>query len=601
MKICQLTINNFRGIRNATLNFDNHTLLVGRNNIGKSTICEAIDLTLGPDRINRLSAIDEFDFYNGKYLSDNDEPIEIQIQTSLIDMSDELKSIFNGHLEFWHTEEKRVLEQNEIDKVDDDLIDECLRIKFIGHYDLDEDEFITKTYYVHPPVEENETPIEVTKKAKRQIGFLYLRALRTGNRALSLERGSLLDILLRVGEIRPRFWEETRNTLLNLDPPLDSNIGALRSVLDNIEQRVGQYIPLSNDNNSTTLHVSQLTRDHLRKTLSFFMSSSTNQLPVPFQRLGTGTLSTLVFALLSAIAELKKENIIFAMEEPELAIPPHTQRRIIEYLFGNTTQSLLTSHSPYVIEKFDPEQITILTKDDDARVSGKSIDLSSGLKPKNYRRNIRHAIAEVILGNAVIVGEGLTELEVLSTASRILEQDNNHYPLDLSGVTIFEAGGDGTIIEFGKFFKSIGLKTYAFFDYLKRTQKQKNELDNTFDFYKEIPFKGIEDLLVEEIPINIQWEFLNEIEELGELTSGPSIPEEQPTEDEVRNLTSEVLRQKKGERRASNLVGKCSIDALPETITIFLKQIYSEHKQPEQIKPIDFQLTEESSSSTDEI
>ena len=80
-------------------------------------------------------------------------------------------------------------------------------------------------------------------------------------------------------------------------------------------------------------------------------------MPIPFQKLGTGTLSTLVFALLSAIAKLKKENIIFAMEEPEISIPPHTQRRIIDYLIKNTTQSFVTSHSPYVIEKFNPEQI----------------------------------------------------------------------------------------------------------------------------------------------------------------------------------------------------------------------------------------------------
>ena len=36
------------------------------------------------------------------------------------------------------------------------------------------------------------------KKDKRNCGFLYLRTLRTGSRALSLERGSLLDIILQM-------------------------------------------------------------------------------------------------------------------------------------------------------------------------------------------------------------------------------------------------------------------------------------------------------------------------------------------------------------------------------------------------------------------
>ena len=41
----------------------------------------------------------------------------------------------------------------------------------------------------------------------------------------------------------------------------------------------------------------------------------------------------MVFSLLTFIAELKS-NVIFAMEEPEIAIPPHTQRRIVQFLQG---------------------------------------------------------------------------------------------------------------------------------------------------------------------------------------------------------------------------------------------------------------------------
>ena len=49
MKVVRLTISNFRGIKSAELLFDGHTLMVGTNNVGKSTLCEALDLVLGPD------------------------------------------------------------------------------------------------------------------------------------------------------------------------------------------------------------------------------------------------------------------------------------------------------------------------------------------------------------------------------------------------------------------------------------------------------------------------------------------------------------------------------------------------------------------------
>ena len=50
MRIVKLQINNFRGIKEGCLIFPGHTVLVGDNNTGKSTILEAIDLVLGPER-----------------------------------------------------------------------------------------------------------------------------------------------------------------------------------------------------------------------------------------------------------------------------------------------------------------------------------------------------------------------------------------------------------------------------------------------------------------------------------------------------------------------------------------------------------------------
>lgn len=55
MKVVKLSITNFRGVKSAELLFQGHTLFVGSNNVGKSTICEALDLALGPDRLNCVS------------------------------------------------------------------------------------------------------------------------------------------------------------------------------------------------------------------------------------------------------------------------------------------------------------------------------------------------------------------------------------------------------------------------------------------------------------------------------------------------------------------------------------------------------------------
>ena len=63
MRVARIEIENFRGIKQAKLLFPKHGVLIGDNNTGKTTILEALDLVLGPDRLNRQPAIDEHDFF----------------------------------------------------------------------------------------------------------------------------------------------------------------------------------------------------------------------------------------------------------------------------------------------------------------------------------------------------------------------------------------------------------------------------------------------------------------------------------------------------------------------------------------------------------
>jgi putative ATP-dependent endonuclease of the OLD family len=401
VKVARLTIRNFRGIKDAELDFDGHALLLGMNNVGKSTICEALDLVLGPDRLAKFPPVEEFDFYNACYLApDGETPIPIEIEATLIELSEEVANKCAAHTHHWHLEQKRALEPGEIDIVDHAVVCECLRLKTIARYDCEEDEFEARTVFIDGPARPDGEPAEVPRNIKRLFGFLHLRALRTGTRALSLERGSLLDLILRQRGIRTGIWESAIQRLRDLDPPVDEGSAALAPLLANIEKRVAQYIPIESEGRATQLFVSQLTREHLRKTISFFLKTSAGQKPVPFQEAGTGTLSTLVLALLTFIAETKKDNVIFAMEEPEIALPPHTQRRIANYLLESTSQCLVTSHSPYVIERFDPAQIQVLRKDANGKLTSILVPGSSVLKARHTESTLDAGLPRLCSGVA---------------------------------------------------------------------------------------------------------------------------------------------------------------------------------------------------------
>jgi len=310
MRVSQLTIENFRGIKKAVLQFTGHTLLIGGNNVGKSTVCEALDLVLGPDRLNRSSPVEEFDFRNAGYLAaDGETPVPIRIQAILTDLTDDIKTMCAANLEFWHKVERRLLGEGEIAAADDPNVEFCLRLITIAKYDIEDDQFVARTVYGRGDEDADGEPKAIPSRVKRSIGFLYLRTIRTGSRALSLERGTLLDNILRMKEARKGMWESIRTRLASLEPPIDAEATELGPILDEIEARLAEYIAPGGDGRSTRLFVSQLTREHLRKTISFFLTMGKGEGAVPFQQAGTGTLNTLVLALLTFIADIKRDNV----------------------------------------------------------------------------------------------------------------------------------------------------------------------------------------------------------------------------------------------------------------------------------------------------
>lgn len=584
VKVVQLSIRNFRGIKSAELRFDGHTLLVGPNNVGKSTICEALDLVLGPDRISRFPPVEEFDFHNAKYLqppaAEGEEPVPIPIRIAVVltDINAEIENRCGQHLEFWHTIEHRILGAGEAAEANPPLVVSCLRLETQARYNPEEDEFEAQTYFTHSPTAEPDELDRVGREIKRLFGFLYLRAVRTGSRALSLERGSLLDLILRLRGTRSGLWEKTIERLRELD--IEQDATNLQPVLQSIEARLGKYIATDVSGRTTKLHVSQLTREHLRKTVSFFLAMSQDQQPVPFQQVGTGTLNVLVLALLSFIAELKPASVIFAMEEPEIAVPPHAQRRIADYLLGKTTQAFVTSHSPFVIERFEPEQTLLLSRGPDSSVVGQRVSESSGLKGNDFRRYARRGLTECMLGKGAIVVEGLTEFHALPVVARKMEETNEDlHPLDIAGVAFFDAETEGQMPKFGNFFRSLGLKTFGFYDLAPRTPQKKQELTNAYDIDCEHQYAGFEALVTAEVPIDRQWAFLDDLRQTGDCGNFV-IPAARPADDSVRGLVMTALKGNKGAGWAARLLDGCELHELPATVTAFLGRVYASFPKP---------------------
>jgi len=202
MRVQELIIRNFRGVAEGTVDFAGHTILVGGNNIGKSTVCEALDLVLGPERLGRRPIIDEHDFHRGQYLDADGKPVEIEIRAVLTNLTPEAEKRFFLHLRRWDERQRKFADEGEAGPVAGDApgIVWALPVLFIGRYDSEEDDFVGNTFFDHPQKaidadEESDGQLgggrkKFSREHKRLCGFLFLRALRTGSRALRALRGN---------------------------------------------------------------------------------------------------------------------------------------------------------------------------------------------------------------------------------------------------------------------------------------------------------------------------------------------------------------------------------------------------------------------------
>ena len=584
MRVCRISINHFRGIKSAVLHLPKHAVIIGDNNTGKTTILEALDLALGPDRLNRTPPIDEHDFHQGQYLAElapdeaagddgdavaaalgPDEPApaeesdakapRIEIEVTIADLSEEQLARFGDNVEFWDSKADTFYDAPNPEGIDPAHIVEALRVTFHGWYDAEEDDFEGRTYFTRSLLDGG-TQVPFTKKDKQACGFLYLRSLRTGTRALSLERGSLLDIILRLKEVRPQMWEDTLETLSGFSVAADPDLG-ITGVLESINTALKKYVP-KEWGIEPHLKVSNLTRDHLRKVITAFIATGEGQHAAPYYRQGTGTINMLVLAMLSQIAA-DKQNVIFAMEEPETAIPPYAQKRIVHEIRQLASQALFTSHSPYVLEEFAIEETVVLGRDSEGVLSRKPISLPDNVKLKRYRQQFRVRFCEGLLARRILVAEGATEASAFPVVCRRLSElkPDTYRSLEAMGVCVVDADSETNIPGMAKLYRDLGKRTFALCD--KQEAAHQAAIEKEVECLLMHGEKGFEALVLKGTTEDALKRFAATIDWPQDLTQTFPDPVAQATD-----ALAAYFKKNKGNWGISDFLAQCSEDEIPE-------------------------------------
>ena len=567
MRIARVQIENFRGIKQAEVHFFGTSVLLGDNNTGKSTVFEAIELALGADRLARTQAIDEHDFYGGDYLPVEGAPQKhIVVEVVIAGLDEQHCTKFRNNLEFWRQADRSLLGPGQGANLGQPGIEPAVRIRFEGAYDPENDDFTAKTWFAVPRHEDGAPINECRSSDKREFGFLHLRALRTGNRALSMERGSLLDIILKTYEVRTRMWEGLLRQLRDLDV-VGANDPEFGRILTAIRDAMRDIVP-GEWADAPHLRVSELTREDLRHVLKSFLATGVPGYAAPFQHQGSGTINALVLAMLGLIAERRNGRVIFAMEEPELSLPPHVQKRVVDKVRGIAAQALFTSHSPYVIEQFQPEQMMVMTRNAAGVLTASNIALPDNLKLKTFRDGFRTRFCEALLARRVIVVEGKTELVAYSAVARRAAElaPAIYQRLDSLGWVPFDAGGQTAVASFATFFHSLGKTVATIFD--QQADAERQALIASCDAAFEQPYAGFEHLLAAEVSVAMQAWFVRFFVDAGEWPQALNnlVPPQGSPDETYRPAFVALFKHKKGDDYLTVFLEQCQVGHFPQTM-----------------------------------
>lgn len=474
MHLHQLTIEGFRSFGKAkTIYFDDVTAFIGANNTGKTAALAALSKLFSRKRTDRLILPSDF------HISDEgneDEPRTRNMRIEAIfnfeelgtDVkSDAIPTFFMG------------MTMNSPGKPP------ILRIRLEATWEKSANPGGTiesQTYYVASADEDGkEQLVQARRSALDSIRMIYVPAVRDPKTELQAATGSMMGTLL--GSIK---WDEERKTLTekllgSISKEVLKQPGA-NGVGDSIKDTWKKY---DYDKRYVSADLSFVGSDFnavvKSPTVSFSPAYGSRECEI--DDLGDGLRSLFHLSMIEGLINLekdirdKKDNIdtqfdivlpvltILAIEEPENHIAPHLLGDLMHRIenMGKTAncQAIVTSHSPSIIRRVNPQNIRHFRLGKETGET-KCKELELPIHDEEIYKYMKESILaypEVLFARAVVLGEGQSEEIVLP---KIIQQHLGSE--DSLGVSVAPLGGRH-VNHFWKLLNNLNIPYVTLLDY----------------------------------------------------------------------------------------------------------------------------------------
>ena len=424
MRISQIELRNFRGIRHGRITWPAHAVLLGANNSGKTTIVEALALLLGRERM--LRPVSDWDFYGGAPKPDSRFHIIATITGFKSDDAQMLPGWFVGEHAarpvWWHDDTEAV--SFESDPPDGARL--AAQVALTGRYDDETCEFELARYFYDgecDPFTDGYNPLSA--QVVRDVGLFLLSSNREWDKLLSFGSSTLLKLLREYDALPGRAIEELKAQLRTGVVKIEE-ASPLCDILDAAARELQSFL-LIQPSGKLVYRPTSLDAVSVLQSLVAHVSES-DDLIVPVSRHGAGMISLQAFLLLLAFAEQRRtngRNFILAAEEPELHLHPSLHQRLVHRIRASSVQSIVTTQSPHVAAGYQPSEV-IFVQNVSGELTAMPVrkeairDIGSNSVRKLYLVH-RGAFYEALMGGVVLVPEGIYDFEWLSLWQRLAQ------------------------------------------------------------------------------------------------------------------------------------------------------------------------------------
>lgn len=377
MRIIKAEIANFRALEKVSIPLNQFSVILGENDVGKTSFLYALEKFFLQKKMDN-----EKDWY--KKQTEN----QIRIVLSFTDLPHD-----EALQEFVRSDKSLVLS---------------------AVFDFD-----TKPDY--KVILEDQSSVNMPKallgKWFSQNSFHFIPVRRDLTVQFSMNKTALLGKLLRTKMNQALEGTGADRSLNDLKEILTKAINEPRETMEGFLRE-----QLSNE--TITLGFDDLEIDPA-DGVSFSVSLSDDRVDgVEIANRGAGTQNNLIIALFRLIAATNIDgSFIFAMEEPENSLHPKAQRQLLSVIqeISETTQVLVTTHSPVFIDRSKFESNILLTRTLRGNTIAKVFDVDA---LSSIRTDLGIKTSDALLkggGNCALLVEGKTEEDAYPTFMEMMD------------------------------------------------------------------------------------------------------------------------------------------------------------------------------------